>query len=145
MVDGFEVAIKTFTRLKLKRTREEAGWRKPEPGVISMWQRGRWEAGCFGEITLTGMTSPPAFIPPPPVSLSHATTHKASFSLAWENEVAGPRRTGTDCCLLPRFVIVFGSLRNISGTRTATRVPQTKSWVGTRGCGATWLLLYTAS
>lgn len=67
------------------------------------------------------------YSPSPPGSLSHATTHNASFSLAWENEVAGPRPTGTDCCLLPRFVIVFGSLRNISGTRTATRVPQTKS------------------
>lgn len=62
-------------QVELKRTREEAGWRKPEPGVISMWQRGRWEAGCFGEITLTGMTSPPAFIPPLPPALSLSRHH----------------------------------------------------------------------
>lgn len=29
-----------------------------------MWQHGRWEVGCFGEITLTGMASPPASICP---------------------------------------------------------------------------------
>lgn len=34
-----------------------------------MWQHGRWEVGCFGEITLTGMASPPASISPP-LSLS---------------------------------------------------------------------------